>query len=71
VPDVLNVTVGVQFPPPVLLSQIWKLPADERSLVAVVVGVNVQVDRLRVGPLLPAVRAPRVTVSVLLLLLHT
>ena len=35
------------------------------------VGVNVQVDALRVGALLPAVREPRVIVSFVLLLLHT
>jgi hypothetical protein len=64
------VSVGVQFPPPVLLSQIWKLPAVERSLVLVVVGVNVQVDWLMLGNLLPAVREPRVTVSFVLLLLQ-
>lgn len=68
VPDVV---LGVQFPPPVLLSQMWKLPVDERSLVLVVVGVKSQVVALITGDLFPTVREPRVTVSIVLLLLHT
>jgi hypothetical protein len=68
VPDVV---LGVQLPPPVLLSQMWKLPVDERSLVLVVVGVKSQLAALITGDLLPTVREPRVTVSIVLLLLHT
>jgi hypothetical protein len=61
---------GVQLPPPVLLSQIWKRPLDERSLALFVVGVKVQVAVLTVGDLLPTIREPKVTLSVLLLLLQ-
>jgi hypothetical protein len=64
------VTTGVQFPPPALLSQIWKRPMDERSLALFVVGVKVHVAGLMLGELLPETRDPRVTVSVLLPLLQ-
>lgn len=64
------VIAGVQFPPPVLLSQIWKRPVDERSLALFVVGVKVQVAGLIFGQQFPDIRDPRVTVSVLLPLLQ-
>jgi hypothetical protein len=61
------VVLGVQLPPPVLLSQMWKCPVLDSSFVVTVVGVNVQVEVLMLGTLLPDTRLPSVTVSVALL----
>jgi hypothetical protein len=59
------VTVGVQFPPPTLVSQLWYAPVAESMLVDVVVGVKVRVP-LIVGSWLPLARVPMVMVRVVL-----